>query len=728
MDGTVEASNVTDSGEARTGPVLYEIPGTMRLQEESKCLVRIAYEEAVIVEDIMLTENTVIKDIRISDVMQVELMDTNPNAPFSIRTISRKEQFIDSDKFTEWIFFVKPLKEGKYPLTIKVAVIEMIHGREAYREVVLEEEIEIVTEQVNTDVAVAPKSVGYSFGAPVGMVQPTLDSREISSLPTADIIPPPIQQTQQTQTVQPTPPPAARKSRAWVKPTALAMALLIGVNAVTYAAAPADYEWNATRYLFNSENAYENYIERWEADNRNHHVEDAYFQKAEVSQKTAAFVEYLDKYHFQAESEKSSENVGKYTERAMFSLAKLTKDPKWYEQYILEFPDGKYSEDAHFELAKITDTPKSYQKYLDKFPNGKRSGEIRARLKNRKGKLLENVDNEKDPENLRALEKLFTNREDKEKVVFSITKLEPSGVSFLKYREGYPKGKYIEEVNTSIKEQKENLIERAKTNKDLDELKALVKLYPDEVESRGVRKLIEQLQNRGDNTEDEAAPRDDQSTTSTDEAQKEEEAPTDQTATDKDGKFKDKIEEIKNEVTGTPKDLDPFINPATGNNYKTVVLKDGKTWLAENLNLKTTLSACYNDEENNCMTYGRLYNQIDAKEACKRLGEGWRLPTDQDWQSMTASYTTPNMAITQRGKAVYLALLGNSQVGFMAKLGGYSTITGKSKLLGNTGYYWSSTKQGVVEGWMYYFKGQSKEFFRYNVNVGTKASCRCVKD
>lgn len=65
-----------------------------------------------------------------------------------------------------------------------------------------------------------------------------------------------------------------------------------------------------------------------------------------------------------------------------------------------------------------------------------------------------------------------------------------------------------------------------------------------------------------------------------------------------------------------------FISPATGAYTKPL------HWFAENLNYKTTQSYCYNNDENNCTKYGRLYNSEEAQVACP---EGWRLPFDTDW-------------------------------------------------------------------------------------------------
>lgn len=129
------------------GQVLYQIPTRMELKKESKCVVRVAFLLETVVKNIELTSDTKLQQVRISDLMQVELLAENPNKVFDIRTISSKEQFVDKDHYTEWIFYVTPHREGSHDLLLKVAVIELIYGKERKREFVLEENIEVVTEK-----------------------------------------------------------------------------------------------------------------------------------------------------------------------------------------------------------------------------------------------------------------------------------------------------------------------------------------------------------------------------------------------------------------------------------------------------------------------------------------------------------------------------------------------------------------------------------------------------
>ncbi|GAB4496445.1 MAG: hypothetical protein OHK0019_28170 [Saprospiraceae bacterium] len=131
------------------GEVLYNVPDLMQLNHEEKCVVRIAFDIEHIKRDWEESESDVIKSIRVSDIMAVSLLNVDENdPPFAIRSFSETVQFIDKDDFTEWVFYVKPLKVGRFPLLLRVSVIEMINNKEYKKDIVLEEKITVQTEEV----------------------------------------------------------------------------------------------------------------------------------------------------------------------------------------------------------------------------------------------------------------------------------------------------------------------------------------------------------------------------------------------------------------------------------------------------------------------------------------------------------------------------------------------------------------------------------------------------
>lgn len=141
---------IINNSEQQCGKLLYKIPSKMLVNNEYKCVIRIAYNDEIILKDIKIDNDISIKDIRIAEIMSVELVDINENKVFNIRTFTDEEQFIISEDYTQWIFQVKPILQGNFPLVLKVAVVEVIKGKERKRNIVFEKRINITNDYINT--------------------------------------------------------------------------------------------------------------------------------------------------------------------------------------------------------------------------------------------------------------------------------------------------------------------------------------------------------------------------------------------------------------------------------------------------------------------------------------------------------------------------------------------------------------------------------------------------
>lgn len=165
-----------------------------------------------------------------------------------------------------------------------------------------------------------------------------------------------------------------------------------------------------------------------------------------------------------------------------------------------------------------------------------------------------------------------------------------------------------------------------------------------------------------------------------------------------------------------------------GNIYTSEKMLDGKHWMTQNLNIAVTDSYCYENIEANCSRYGRLYTWEAAKNACNRLGNGWRLPTYQEWRKMANYYGGIRSDSEIDGKAAYKALIVEGDSEFNALLSGNRSSNGIYLRLDAHGFYWSATEHNDGAWFINFANGAQ---FVNSHNDGDKlmaCSVRCVKE
>lgn len=156
-----------------------------------------------------------------------------------------------------------------------------------------------------------------------------------------------------------------------------------------------------------------------------------------------------------------------------------------------------------------------------------------------------------------------------------------------------------------------------------------------------------------------------------------------------------------------------------GQSYRTIEL-NGQIWLADNLNYGVDGSVCYDNSSRNCQQYGRLYTWDAAQKACGTLGNGWRLPTDEEWNSLRNQYGGEQKS--------YSLLVKGGASGFEAQLGGNSGIKGSFSNLSKAGQYWTSTGFSRSSAWYYWFGENNKLVSRNYGEISEQRSCRCIYD
>jgi uncharacterized protein (TIGR02145 family) len=159
-------------------------------------------------------------------------------------------------------------------------------------------------------------------------------------------------------------------------------------------------------------------------------------------------------------------------------------------------------------------------------------------------------------------------------------------------------------------------------------------------------------------------------------------------------------------------------------------MPDGKQWLAANLSVPIDQSYCFDDAEAQCRRYGRLYTWESARRGCQSLGDGWRLPTDDEWRELAKHYGGVYEDEAHNGKAAFAALLTGGASGFNALLGGNRDAdNGQYARLEAHGIFWTATETEPGKAWFYNFgKGSQTLYRQRGGNKQMAVSARCVKD
>lgn len=178
--------------------------------------------------------------------------------------------------------------------------------------------------------------------------------------------------------------------------------------------------------------------------------------------------------------------------------------------------------------------------------------------------------------------------------------------------------------------------------------------------------------------------------------------------------------------------------------YKTVRIGT-QTWMAENLNYNETdntsianYSWCYDNEEINCSTYGRLYTWTAAMNISSTYSSktynpyskvkgicpaGSHLPTTSEWNTLT---NTANTSELRTGDWYYSTNYpANNSTGFNMKASGeknsnFSELTEYAS-------FWSANEYDSSRAYEYYFRNNNSHNSNYTSKTYAR-SVRCVLD
>ena len=152
-------------------------------------------------------------------------------------------------------------------------------------------------------------------------------------------------------------------------------------------------------------------------------------------------------------------------------------------------------------------------------------------------------------------------------------------------------------------------------------------------------------------------------------------------------------------------------------------------WTTANLTVSTSQSFCYDDAEEHCRKYGRLYTWESALRACESLGGGWRLPTSEEWGQLAKQFSGARQDANDDGRAAFEALFTGGRSGFEARLAGNRGVDGGYAGLEAHGFYWTASEIDGRTAWFYNFGRGGKAVSRHTGGDKRMAiSVRCVRN
>lgn len=150
-------------------------------------------------------------------------------------------------------------------------------------------------------------------------------------------------------------------------------------------------------------------------------------------------------------------------------------------------------------------------------------------------------------------------------------------------------------------------------------------------------------------------------------------------------------------------------------------------WMAENLNYNPGKSSwCYDNNPNNCTTYGRLYDWSTAsgKGVCPG---GWHLPSNTEW-SILENQLNPNSGYKMKVKTENTPFWGESNSSGFSALSAGNYNVGSFGNMGWYSYFWSATERSSLDAWSWYLGYIDNQLNHVIHNKTFGYSVRCVKD
>lgn len=209
-----------------------------------------------------------------------------------------------------------------------------------------------------------------------------------------------------------------------------------------------------------------------------------------------------------------------------------------------------------------------------------------------------------------------------------------------------------------------------------------------------------------------------------------------------------------NELSFKTLDASSSVSDIDGNSYPTVKIGT-QTWMASNLKttklndgtaiaLKETVNEwtssgtqgtyCWydNNQTSHAAAYGALYNWFTVNTA-KLCPTGWRVPTDQDWTTLSTylggdAAAGPKLKETGTTHWFSTSAAVTNETGFTARPGGFRHIYADFTGINNYAGWWTNTEMGTGHSWIRYMVTNPNTLTRTYVMKTEGHSVRCIKE
>ena len=171
----------------------------------------------------------------------------------------------------------------------------------------------------------------------------------------------------------------------------------------------------------------------------------------------------------------------------------------------------------------------------------------------------------------------------------------------------------------------------------------------------------------------------------------------------------------------------PTLSDADGNVYASK--KFGKTlWMTENLRVTHDRSGAEisyffpNEDSINVAAYGLFY---DYETACKVCPDGWKLPSNQDWEALLSHFSWDASVLKDTG--FWDKESNTNTSSFSARPAGYGNTEHPNKFQ-HSSIFWSSTREDDHFIWTYIFEEARDSVRTASQHPTYGFSVRCIKE